>query len=186
MKPIFTIHAGEYLVGSEIEENYPNLRVWVPSKDTGIDLLITSADSQKSISLQVKFSKDFLGKSVKDVISKGIKSGGWWTFKKEKIEMSSADYWVLVLYQFQHRAYDFVFIKPSKLLSIYDALQRGKGTIQSFIWVTSNKPAMCWETRGLNKPDKEEIATGTYTNKQRNLTSYLNSWGPIENLAKKP
>jgi hypothetical protein len=35
MKPIFTVHAGEHLVGSKIEENYPNLRVWVPSKDRG-------------------------------------------------------------------------------------------------------------------------------------------------------
>jgi len=185
MKPIFTIHAGEYLVGSEIEENYPNLRVWVPSKDTGIDLLVTSADGKKTITLQVKFSKDFLGKNVRDVISNGVKSGGWWTFKREKIEISPADYWVLVLYQFQHRAYDFVIIKPSKLLSIYDALERGEGTIQSYIWVTSNKNAMCWETRGLHKLDQEKIAIGAYRNQQRNLTSYLNDWKAIEKLNRK-
>jgi hypothetical protein len=35
MKPIFTVHAGEHLESSEIEENYPNLRVWVSSKDRG-------------------------------------------------------------------------------------------------------------------------------------------------------
>lgn len=184
MKPIFTVHAGEYLVGSEIEEKYPDLRVWVPSKDTGIDLLVTSADCKKSVSLQVKFSKDFLGKSVKDVISKGVKSGGWWTFKREKMATSPADYWILVLYQFQHRAYDFVTIKPSKLLSIYDALERGKGTIQSYVWVTSNNPAMCWETRGLNKLDQEQIAIGAYKNRQRNLTPYLNDWKTIEKLNK--
>lgn len=175
MKPIFTVHAGEYLVGSEIEENYPNLRVWLPSKDTGIDLLVTSGDFRKSVSLQIKFSKDFLGKSVKEVISKGVKSGGWWTFKREKIQTSPADYWVLVLYQFQHRAYDFVVIRPSKLLSIYDALERSKATIQSYVWVTRNKPAMCWETRGLNKLDQ---------NRQRNLTPYLNDWKAIEKLDK--
>ena len=184
MKPIFTVHAGEYLVGSEIEENYPNLRVWIPSKDTGIDLLVTSADHKISISLQVKFSKDFLGKSVKPEISKGVKAGGWWTFKREKIETSPADYWVLVLYQFQHRSYDFVVIKPSKLLSIYDALERGKGMIQSYVWVTNNKPAMCWETRGLNKLDQENIALGAYKNPQRNLTPYLNDWKAIEKLDK--
>ncbi|MCK5022994.1 MAG: hypothetical protein KAS04_02370, partial [Candidatus Aenigmarchaeota archaeon] len=176
--------AYEYLVGSEIEEKHPNLSVWVPSKDTGIDLLITSTDFKKPISLQVKFSKDFLGKSVRDVISKGVKSGGWWTFKREKIETSPADYWVLVLYQFQHRAYDFIIIKPSKLLSIYDALKRGKGTIQSYVWVTSNKSAICWETRGLNKLDQEKIAIGAYRNRLRNLTPYLNDWKAIEKLDK--
>jgi hypothetical protein len=36
MKPIFTIHAGEYLVGSYIEEHYKYFNVWIPSKDTGI------------------------------------------------------------------------------------------------------------------------------------------------------
>src|SRR5690554_1866372 len=45
MQPLFTIHAGEYLVGSHIEQHLrdPNgdkVNVWVPSKDTGIDLLV--------------------------------------------------------------------------------------------------------------------------------------------------
>ncbi len=157
MKPIFTVHAGEYLVGSEIEEKYPSLRVWVPSKDSGIDLLETSSGCKKTLSLQVKFSKDFLGKNVRDVISKGVKSGGWWTFKREKIKTSPADYWVLVLYQFQHRSYDFVIIQPSKLLSIYDALGRGgNNIIRSYVWVTSSKPVMCWETRGLDRRDQKK------------------------------
>ena len=133
MKPIFTIHAGEYLVASEIEEKFPGLRVWVPSKDTGVDLLVTSADHKKAVSLQVKFSKDFLGRNVRNVISRGVKSGGWSSFKRDKIETSPADYWVLVLYQFQNRSYDFVVIKPSRLLSIYDGLERGKGMIQSHV-----------------------------------------------------
>ena len=147
-------------------------------------LLVTSADCKKSVSLQVKFSKDFLWKSGKGAISEGVKSGGWWTFKREKIEKSTADYWVLVLYQFQHRAYDFVIIKPSKLLSIYDSLERGRGTIQSYVWVTKGKSAMCWETRGLNKLDQGKIAIGAYKNRQRNLTEYLNDWEAIEKLSK--
>ena len=93
MKPIFTIHAGEYLVASHLEEKFKGLQIWLPSSDTGIDLLVTNpkASSQNSIravSLQVKFSKDFLGN--KGVSSK-IKAGGWWTFKHDKIEKSQAD-----------------------------------------------------------------------------------------------
>ena len=60
MKPMFTIHAGEYLTGAYIEENCKEANVYVPTKDTGIDLLITSKDSKKIVSLQVKSSKDLL------------------------------------------------------------------------------------------------------------------------------
>lgn len=42
MKPIFSIHAGEYLVGSFIEETYKDYNVWIPSKDTGVDFLVTN------------------------------------------------------------------------------------------------------------------------------------------------
>jgi len=42
MRPIFTIYAGEYLVGSYIEKAYKNLRVWLPSRDVGVDLLVTN------------------------------------------------------------------------------------------------------------------------------------------------
>ncbi len=41
MKPIFTIHAGEFLVGSYIEQNFKNWNLWVPSGDTGIDILVS-------------------------------------------------------------------------------------------------------------------------------------------------
>jgi len=58
MQQMFTIHAGEYLIGSYIEENFKNYNVWVPSKDTGIDLLVTNSKNNKAVSLQVKYSKD--------------------------------------------------------------------------------------------------------------------------------
>jgi hypothetical protein len=35
MKPIFTIHAGEYLVGSHIESKFKKLNVWLPTKARG-------------------------------------------------------------------------------------------------------------------------------------------------------
>ena len=60
MKPLFTIHAGEYLVGSYIEKKYSNWHLWVPSKDTGIDLLVTNKNNSKTSSIQVKFSKDYV------------------------------------------------------------------------------------------------------------------------------
>ncbi|GAG73038.1 unnamed protein product [marine sediment metagenome] len=56
MRPMFTIHAGEYLVGSYIEEKLKDFNVWVPSKDKGVDLLVTDSKNKKTVSLQVKFS----------------------------------------------------------------------------------------------------------------------------------
>lgn len=128
---MFPLHAGEYLVGAEIEKRFRDLRVWVPSKDTEIDLLVTSTNCKNTVSLQVKFSKDYLGKGVREIISKGVKSGDWWTFKRDQIVSSPADYWVLALYQFQNRSYDFLIIKPEELLAMYDGLNRGSGNIQS-------------------------------------------------------
>jgi hypothetical protein len=60
MRPIFTVHAGEYLVGTYIEENLPHLNVWIPSRDIGTDLLVTDSTNKRAVSLQVKFSKDFM------------------------------------------------------------------------------------------------------------------------------
>jgi hypothetical protein len=38
MKSLFTIHAGEFLVSEAIERKFPKVNVWVPAKDTGVDL----------------------------------------------------------------------------------------------------------------------------------------------------
>lgn len=184
MRPIFTVHAGEYLVGLDIEERFPELRVWVPSKDDGIDLLVTDRACKKSISLQVKFSKDYLGKNAKAWIAAGIKSGGWWSFSPEKIEKSSADYWVLALYQFQDRHFDFVVITPQALAKIYSEIcPPGVKTIQSYIWVTADK--RCWETRGLGKKEQLLVANGQFESKSRDLSNLLNNWDALKHLAKR-
>lgn len=60
MKPLFTPEAGEWLVGEEVERRLKRrgARVWVPAKDTGIDLLVTSRDLSRAVQLQVKFSQN--------------------------------------------------------------------------------------------------------------------------------
>ena len=61
MEALFTIHAGEYLVGSHIEKKYPKYHVWIPSKRNKkwVDLLVSNGDNSKTISIQVKSSKDY-------------------------------------------------------------------------------------------------------------------------------
>lgn len=173
MRPIFTIHAGEYLVGTKIEESFPDLRVWIPSQDIGIDLLVTDEAMNKVASLQVKFSKDYLGTDQRAFLASGI-SGGWWKFKKTKILESPADLWVLVLYQFHSRRFDFVVIPPRELLALYDALGSDTEIIQSYVWVT--KDGRCWETRGLSRADQQTLCEGTFEGNSRDLTQYLNHW----------
>jgi len=60
MRPVFTIHAGELSVGQYIEQNFKGKNIWVPAKDLGIDLLVTNSNNSRTVSLQVKFSTDYL------------------------------------------------------------------------------------------------------------------------------
>ena len=46
MRPLFTVHAGEFLVGQHIE-GFKGKNVWVPTKDTGVDLLVTNSANTK-------------------------------------------------------------------------------------------------------------------------------------------
>jgi hypothetical protein len=78
MKPLFTVHAGEYLVGDHIERTYPGWNVWVPSKDTGVDLLVTDKRNQKTVSLQVKFS-GLQPDAWVPPSAKPSPAAGWWT-----------------------------------------------------------------------------------------------------------
>lgn len=188
MKPIFTIHAGEYLVASDLEKKFKGLQIWLPTSDTGIDLLVTnpklnSRNSVRAVSLQVKFSKDYLGnqgggKNMSTSINSKIKSGGWWSFKYDKIAKSQADLWVLVLYRFNHRDHDFVIIEPSMLIERYRKLGKTSGTIQSYVWVTENRK--CWETHGLVKAEQEAVANGIFKDPVRDLSQFLNNWQPLE------
>ena len=90
MRPIFTMHAGEYLFGSYLEKQFKKFNLWIPSRDTGIDLLVTDSKNRKAVSLQVKFSKDFLPTETEETFQKGWKSLGWWALKRDKIKQSLA------------------------------------------------------------------------------------------------
>jgi|GEM_PF-6304323 len=70
MRPLFTVHAGEFLVGEYIEETFSSLKVWIPAKDTGIDLLVTDAGARHAISLQVKLSRDYRPPEATEYIPK--------------------------------------------------------------------------------------------------------------------
>lgn len=183
MKPIFTIHAGEYLVGSHIERTYPNWNVWIPSKDTGIDLLVTDTKNRKALSLQVKFSKDFNPTYGSPLSQNRLSAAGWWSFNSTKLQNSKADFWIFVLPSFENKVNSFIIISPGDLLNRYKIIHGTKIVrIQSYLRVT--KSGQCWEARGLRKKDQERILNDSFADKNRNFTSFLNAWKQIETKLK--
>ena len=133
-----------------------------------------------TVSLQADFSRDYLATHVA-VFQKELRACGWWAFTRQQIEKSHAEYWVFVLVGFARRNTDFIIITPNDLLKRLDAIH-GKATqrFQSYLWVTQK--GMCWETRGLNRPDHSSIAAKTFKNDDRDFTAYLNNWAPIKAL----
>ena len=181
VKALFTIHAGEFLVGEFLETKFRSVNVWVPSKDTGLDLLITDSSNRRAVSLQVKFSRDFLATHMKESFQRSLRACGWWKLSRKKIDESKADYWVFVLLGFAHRSTDFVLIKPSELLRRLDSIHGGAETIQSYLWVTKDK--RCWETRNLKPLEQVEVAQGRYVHDVRDFTQYLNQWKPLQDMS---
>jgi hypothetical protein len=179
MRPLFTIHAGELLVGEHIEQHFRNTNVWVPAKDSGIDLLVTDKKNTKTVSLQVKFSRDFRS-SLKTEFQQPLRACGWWTFNPAKLRTSSADYWVLVLIGFAHQTTDYIIISPGELYRRLKLLHPTDPRMQSYFWVT--KQDKCWETRGIRRRAQSLIAAGGFDDELRNFTSFLNNWTPVSKL----
>lgn len=183
MKPLFTVHAGEYLVGSYIEQHFKQVNVWVPSRDTGVDLLASDHQNRRAVSLQVKFSKDYLEANMTPVpiFLKKLRACGWWTIDRGKLRASGADFWVFVAQGFPRRTIDFVIVPPKEFWRrqrfIHGPLKK---RIDSYLWVTER--GRCWETRDLQQRFRLQIAEGEYQDPRRDLTKYLNNWSAIADL----
>jgi hypothetical protein len=187
MRPLFTIHAGEFLVGQYIESQIPGRNVWVPTKDTGVDLLVTNTANTKAVTLQVKFSRDFLPSSKLDPdVSRQLGSQSWFKVDKEKLSNPTAACWVFVLVDFEKRANDFLLIEPKELLDRLEAIDEreklppSSRPYQVYFCVTRQKPPKAWLTRGLPPSSYAEIANGTYADERRDVTSHLNDWAAIK------
>jgi Mrr restriction endonuclease-like protein len=176
MKTLFTIHAGEYLVGAEIEKQCSDWEVWLPSRDTGIDLLIRSKATKQTKSIQVKFSKSWTETHTNEKIRKYFRTQGWWTLNKEKIKNSPADYWIFALYSFDTSKNDFIIISKNELIALYKGLKVwDQKTIHSYIWTLQDGRA--FEGRSLGKKGGiKRLVDGEFDNTIRNLSPNLNNW----------
>lgn len=170
MKPIFTIHAGEYLVASEVEQNFKNINIWIPSKDTGIDLLLTDERNKKTVSLQIKYSKDFNDIRHNKKFIGETESTGWWTLNIDKISKSKADFWIFIIYNFLTKKCEYIIITPQEVLGKIELPKQSKKNIQIYFRVTKKKKAFA--TRGFKK------------NIDTEMTVYLNNWKSIKEKLK--
>ncbi len=192
MKPLFTVHAGEFLVGGEIERKFPNVHVWVPAKDTGVDLLVTDDSNERAISLQVKFSRDYVVAThtthmQDEFFHTKLRASGWWTVTRQQIKKSPAKYWVFVLAGFVNRTTDYIIIEPDELLKRLDNIYQSKpDKFQCYFCVTNGGKVTngerCWDIRGLKKSDVRAVAEATFKDEARDFRIYLNNWKPIEAL----
>ena len=189
MKTIYSIHGGEYLAGSHIEGRFPNVNLWLPAKDTGIDLLVSDRANHCIVSLQVKFSKDYLVAHMKKEapeFQRTLRACGWWTLNSDKMSKSPADYWVLVLQGFYNASVDYVVIPPNELSQRLKDIhhippdEKPPKNWQVYLWVTNTN--QCWETRGLSKDEKLLIARDNFSDPNRDFKKYRDAWGAVERL----
>jgi len=168
---MFTIHAGEYLVGLYVQQRL-GLNVWIPAKDTGIDLLVTDRENRRTVSLQAKYGKDFLpGESA--VLRDSLRCISWFTLNRTKLNDSPAEFWVFVLHGFKRKTPDFVVIPKTELQQRMTELHNEK-TLR--IYLRSTGSNRCWEIRGLGH-DMRRIEEGIHNNPLRDFTQYLNANG---------
>ena len=184
MRPLFTIHAGEFLVGEYLEKNYPKLNVWIPSKDTGVDLLVTNSANNKSVSLQVKLSRDYRSYHSEDPFESTLTAGGWFTLNHDKIAKSNADYWVFILVSHDKKVKpSHIVISPKELLARLTSIHGKSERYNFYAWVKN--PHLALDGRGLSKPDKQKLLGGNLDLGRRDFSEYLEHWNPIQALAGK-
>ena len=188
MKSLFTIHAGEYLTGAYIEEKLSNnensYNVWVPGRDTGVDLLVTNSNNTKMCSLQVKYTKDYyltLGNADAKFRS-NLTTCGWWTLDRNKILTSPADLWVLMLLPFDNKDPQFIIITPQELLRRLSKIHGDTSKLNTYFWITNDQDnPRCIETRGLKGAEKQAVFAENESPKEsvRDFSEFLNNWNPL-------
>lgn len=185
MRPLFTVHAGEFIVGEHIEKNYSKkLNLWIPSKDTGVDLLVTNPNNTQSVSLQVKLSRDYSPEEARNSFEEMFLACGWLTLKRNKIQDSKANYWVICLISHHRRiSPQYLIIKPKDLLNKLTDVHGELDSYHFYPWVTSGNTPIALDGRGFPKEHRSSLQSGSIHLGSREYTDYLNNWSPLDELS---
>ena len=178
MKPMFTVHVGEFLVGDHINRRLGRkYEAWVPTKDEGVDLLVTRRRGRhKPVKLQVKFSRSFYPESVPP---DQLVAWGWFTLKPVKIRTSRADLWVFVILTARHEPH-FVIIPTRELKK---RMRGDKGKIWH-LYLCALRKGRCFNTRGLTKAERQILYATGKTKKKRDYSPYFGNWKLLHRASK--
>jgi hypothetical protein len=175
MKPLFTVHAGEFIFAETVEKRHSQLRLWMPTKDTGVDFLVTDADGGNSVSVQVKMSRDYRPALSKSKFDSELTAAGWFVFNYSSLQNSSAYIWSLLLVSHERTQKPiFVNIRPQILLQCLISVHGVKKSYHLYPWVLRGN--RCIEGRGMKQSDKANFLAGAFDFKNRDLTEYLENW----------
>ncbi|MFY9532277.1 MAG: hypothetical protein WBC04_19505 [Candidatus Acidiferrales bacterium] len=178
MKPIFTIHEGEFLVGDHINRKFGRkYNVWVPTKDSGVDLLVTRKTGEgKPVGLQVKFSRSF---DIPDELTRHVLATSWYTLDPKKISQSQADLWVFVFMTLRHQRY-FVLLPTSELKK---RIPRGCGSKWNlYLWAYAD--GSCYQVRDLNLEGRLKAAHRGVQDRNRDFSKWFENWKLLEKFSR--
>lgn len=176
MKPLFTIHEGEFLVGDHINRRLGHMYdVWVPTKDRGVDLLVTRIRRRgKAVGLQVKFSRGF---SIREEMARHLIATSWFTLEPAKIRKSQADLWVFVILTLKHEEH-FVVIPTRELRK---RIPRGRGRMWNlYLWVYED--GSCYQVRDLGTEDRLDTVHRGVRDRRRDFSEWLENWNLLDRL----
>ena len=173
MKPIFTIHEGEFLVGEYLSRRLKHrYDVYVPVKDRGIDLLVAHRQKRvPPVSIQVKFSRSFGHRNTAPDV---FMARGWYTVNPQKVRESPADLWVFAIMTLRHDAH-FVIIPLGELRKRMPRTRASRW----HLYLTVYKGDRCYDTRGLTNAKVRDLLDHGCNEPRRDYSTYLNDWNQI-------
>ena len=190
MRPLFTIHAGEFIVGEFLQKKFPDLNIWIPAKDAGIDLLITNKNNNSSISVQVKITRDYKKLEATSIFDENLIAAGWLSLSHKKIAESPADYWVIVLISHERKMKpQFIVIPPRDLLRKLTKVHGESNNYNFYPWVMKSEiyldgdSEIALDGRGLLKADKDQLSNGGIEIADRDFSQFLNNWSSFYELS---
>ncbi len=180
MKPLFTVYAGEFLVGDYINRRLGRrFDVWVPTKDTGVDLLVTRRQRGGTpVGLQVKFSRSF---GIREEMARHLIATSWFTLDPQKIRESRADLWVFVILTLKHEAH-FVVVPISELRK---RTPRGSGKKWNvYLWVFDD--GTCYQVRDLSNEERLTAMHEGVRDRRMDFTEWLERWDLLDRYTRRP
>lgn len=183
MKPLFTIHEGEFLVGDHIARTKNLSRrfeVYVATKDEGTDLLLARRRGKsRPIRLQVKCSRSFDGAAGKKVPTEAFSALGWYVLNKAKLKIknklkaSPSDFWIFVVHTFEHKKH-FVVVPVAELRRRARKAKRGN---RWHLYLTVLEGGRCYDLRGVKNADAKRAVSTRKIQGHLDYSDYLDEKG---------